>query len=79
MRGHLSQIANCALRLAMLASLSGCGAGGNEALEAPTLDRSSDIAGPDINKNGVRDDIEAWVNLQPVNEGQRKAPDLPEK
>jgi len=39
----------------------------------PTLDRSSDIAGPDANKNGVRDDIEAWINAQQVNEPQRKA------
>jgi hypothetical protein len=39
----------------------------------PALDRSTDIAGPDVNKNGVRDDIEAWINLQPVSDVQRKA------
>ena len=39
----------------------------------PKLDRSSDIAGPDANGNGVRDDIEAWINAQPVTEPQRKA------
>lgn len=39
----------------------------------PALDRSSDIAGPDANGNGVRDDIEAWINIQPANDGQRKA------
>jgi hypothetical protein len=39
----------------------------------PTLDRSTDIVGPDANKNGVRDDIEAWINSQPVNDAQRKA------
>jgi hypothetical protein len=39
----------------------------------PKLDRSSDIAGPDTNQNGVRDDIEAWISAQPVNDGQRKA------
>ena len=48
-----------------------------EALERkggyPTLDRSSDIAGPDANKNGVRDDIEAWINTLSVTEPQRKA------
>ena len=48
-----------------------------EALERkgayPALDRSSDIAGPDVNQNGVRDDIEAWINAQPVTEPQRKA------
>jgi len=41
--------------------------------EYPTLDRSSDIAGPDANKNGVRDDIEAWINTLSVTEPQRKA------
>jgi len=39
----------------------------------PTLDRSDDIAGPDANKNGVRDDIEAWINTLDVTELQRKA------
>ncbi len=39
----------------------------------PTLDRSSDIEGPDANKNGVRDDIEAWINTLNVTEPQRKA------
>lgn len=39
----------------------------------PILDRSGDISGPDANGNDVRDDIEAWINAQPVNEGQRKA------
>ena len=41
--------------------------------EYPTLDRSADIAGPDANKNGVRDDIEAWINTLNVTEPQRKA------
>jgi hypothetical protein len=39
----------------------------------PTLDRSDDIAGPDANKNGVRDDIEAWINALNVTEPQRQA------
>ena len=39
----------------------------------PTLDRSDDIAGPDANKNGVRDDIEAWIGTFDVTELQRKA------
>lgn len=39
----------------------------------PTLDRSSDIAGPDANKNGVRDDIETWIGTLDVTEPQRKA------
>jgi hypothetical protein len=39
----------------------------------PTLDRSKDIAGPDANANGVRDDIESWINAQPLNDKQRKS------
>ena len=39
----------------------------------PALDRSTDIGGPDANKNGVRDDIEAWINSLKVNDAQRKA------
>lgn len=39
----------------------------------PALDRSSDIAGPDTNRNGVRDDVETWINGQPVTDIQRKA------
>jgi hypothetical protein len=39
----------------------------------PALDRSNDIAGPDANKNGVRDDIEAWINAEPVGDVQKKA------
>jgi hypothetical protein len=39
----------------------------------PALDRSSDIAGPDVNGNSVRDDIEAWISAQPVTDVQRKA------
>jgi hypothetical protein len=40
---------------------------------SPGLDRSKDIAGPDANANGVRDDIESWINAQPVNDRQRKS------
>jgi hypothetical protein len=39
----------------------------------PALDRSTDIAGPDANKNGVRDDIEAWISTLAANDAQRKA------
>jgi hypothetical protein len=39
----------------------------------PALDRSADIAGPDANNNGVRDDIEAWIGTLEVTEPQRKA------
>jgi hypothetical protein len=48
-----------------------------EALERksayPALDRSSDIAGPDVNQNGVRDDIEAWINSLNITDLQRRA------
>jgi hypothetical protein len=30
----------------------------------PNLDRSSSIKGPDANNNGIRDDIETWINNQ---------------
>lgn len=30
----------------------------------PTLDRTNSIAGPDANTNGVRDDVEAYINAQ---------------
>lgn len=39
----------------------------------PKLDRSDSMAGPDANGNGVRDDIEAWINAQPVTDVQKKA------
>jgi len=38
-----------------LSSLEGSG-------QIPVLDRSTDIDGPDVNDNGVRDDIEAYVS-----------------
>lgn len=39
----------------------------------PKLDRSADIAGPDANNNGVRDDIEAWIHSQKLGDLQTKA------
>ena len=39
----------------------------------PKLDRSSSIAGPDINKNGIRDDIDAWIGALPITDAQKKA------
>ncbi len=39
----------------------------------PKLDRSADLKGPDQNLNGVRDDIETWINSQPITEVQKKA------
>lgn len=37
------------------------------------LDRSSTIAGPDANSDGVRDDINKWLDAQPLAEPQKRA------
>jgi len=39
----------------------------------PQLDRSADIAGPDADGNGVRDDVDQWISTQPLSDSQRKA------
>ena len=39
----------------------------------PPLDRSASIVGPDANGNGVRDDIEAYVNSLPLSPVQKRA------
>jgi hypothetical protein len=39
----------------------------------PKLDRSSSIAGPDVNNNGVRDDIEAYIAALQLIDVQKKA------
>ena len=39
----------------------------------PKLDRSTDLKGPDQILNGVRDDVEAWINAQPITDVQKKA------
>jgi hypothetical protein len=39
----------------------------------PALDRSSSIAGPDVNNNGVRDDIEAYITRLPLTPAQQRA------
>jgi hypothetical protein len=39
----------------------------------PKLDRSADIAGPDENQNGIRDDIEAYIIQHYPDELQKKA------
>ncbi len=48
-----------------------------QALEAsgqlPKLDRSTDIKGPDTDNNGIRDDIDAWIAVQPITDEQKKA------
>lgn len=39
----------------------------------PTLDRSTSIAGPDTDKNGVRDDVDAWLARRFTDTAQRAA------
>jgi hypothetical protein len=39
----------------------------------PALDRSRDLRGPDVNDNGVRDDIEADIDALSLTDPQRKA------
>jgi hypothetical protein len=39
----------------------------------PKLDRSTSIAGPDVNNNGVRDDIEAYIAALQLIDVQKKA------
>ena len=41
--------------------------------EIPRLDRSDTLAGPDTNHNGVRDDIEAYINATFKDPGQHAA------
>jgi hypothetical protein len=41
--------------------------------ELPALDRSTDIAGPDADNNGIRDDIDAYIAALPVTEPVKKA------
>jgi hypothetical protein len=39
----------------------------------PSLDTGPGLMGPDTNSNGVRDDIEAWINSLPYSLEQKKA------
>ena len=39
----------------------------------PALDRSTSITGPDTNSNGIRDDIEAYINALPLTGVQKRA------
>jgi len=39
----------------------------------PALDRGRDLRGPDVNDNGVRDDVEAYIDALPLTDAQRKA------
>lgn len=39
----------------------------------PRLDRSTSLAGPDANQNGIRDDIDAWIAAQAGAASQKAA------
>jgi len=39
--------------------------------KVPNLDRSSSIAGPDANSDGVRDDIDAYIEILPITSTQK--------
>jgi hypothetical protein len=79
---------NIPLCLLCFALLSGCGDGNGFGLfkddaarlaqleaskQIPTLDRTETLAGIDDNNNGVRDDIESYINSLPLDSGQRIA------
>lgn len=39
----------------------------------PVLDRSNNLTGPDTNGDGIRDDIEAYINSRPITDVQKRA------
>ena len=39
----------------------------------PVLDRSASVTGPDANGNGVRDDVESYINSRPITDVQKRA------
>lgn len=41
--------------------------------ELPALDRSTDIVGLDTDRNGIRDDIDAYIVALPVSDAMKKA------
>ncbi|MFC7206515.1 hypothetical protein ACFQOZ_06615 [Comamonas endophytica] len=41
--------------------------------QLPVLDRSDSIAGPDVNANGVRDDIERHIDSKPDSQAQKNS------
>ena len=62
------------LRIAVLVMglslMTACNSGTNHGVE---LDRSNSIAGPDVNGNGVRDDIDAYIATLPDTAAQKSA------
>jgi hypothetical protein len=62
-------VSKIVLALAITFSLIVCAE--NEKL--PELDRTDTLEGIDENQNGIRDDIESYINKNYSNDGQRKA------
>ena len=85
MKLSLSIPALTAALLLALAPLSACKAGeeGKTSEDAitrleeegklPVLDRSDDLAGPDEDDNGIRDDIDVWIAMQGYSSKERAA------
>jgi hypothetical protein len=68
---------NRTLPLVLAAALAGymssaCSVSNSSALP-PNLDRSASVKGPDANNNGVRDDIDAFIQKNYTGEAQRRA------
>jgi len=62
-----------ALHGVLLLLLAACSDSGSGELAVLAPDCSRDVAGPDANRNGVRDDIEGWIFDRQVTDSQRKA------
>ena len=74
------------LGMSILIILNGCGGGSSGSSTAggstiseleengsiPVLDRTPDVAGVDANTNGIRDDIDSYINTMPITEDQKK-------
>jgi len=41
--------------------------------KSPILDRSTSLAGPDVNANGVRDDIDRYIDSKPDTQAQKNS------
>lgn len=76
-----------ALLTVVIVSLGGCGGDDKKPISSvseaidrlvvegkyPKLNRDSDVAGPDVDGNGVRDDLDAYVASLPDTEEQKRA------
>ena len=44
-----------------------------EQMVKPSYWLNSDLAGPDVDRNGIRDDVDAWIAAQPFTVPQKRA------